>query len=430
MNRSGQYERTDTEAKKVIIIGGGFGGLNCAKALGGSSYEVTLLDRRNHHLFQPLLYQVAMAGLSPADIAVPIRKELSMYPNITVIQEEVARIVPDQNKVCCDGSEHAYDFLVMAAGAGHSYFGNDAWQNYAPGLKTLMEATHIRAKVLKAYELAEKTTDPALIKKLLTFVVIGGGPTGVELAGALGEMSRFTLSKDFKNIDSRLARVVLIEAGPRILAPFSEASSSQATRDLESLGVQVWTHSKVTSVSANGVAIGDEQISAATVLWGAGVQASSLGRASGFEVDRMGRIPVGKDLTIPGYRNVFVIGDQAHVKGKDGQPLPGQAPPAIQQGRFVAKLLLKTARGKQDPDATFEYWDKGQMATIGRQRAVLESGPIRMKGLMARIGWLVVHIYYLTGFRNRLFVVMQWAWSHISYRRGARLIVEDESMKT
>ena len=407
---------------RVAIVGGGFGGLAAAKALGrASDIEITLVDRRNHHLFQPLLYQVAMAGLSPAEISAPIRSLLSSQRNTRVRQERVHAVKPALRTIEVDSGEIGYDRLIVAAGARHTYFGHDEWEEHAPGLKSLEEATEIRRRVLLAYERAEMETDAAAQKALLTFAVVGGGPTGVELAGALGEMSRFTLAADFRNIDPALARVILIEAGPRILPSFPEAQSRRAMRDLEGLGVQVWTSSAVTGVDARGVNVGDERIRAATTLWAAGVQASPLGRSLGVPLDRQGRVRVEPDLSVPGHPEIFVIGDLARLDDAAGVPLPGMAPVAIQQGRHVARTILRELRG--DAREPFRYRDRGQMATIGRSRALCDLGRVRFAGFAAWVVWLVVHIYFLVSFKNRLFVVLQWAWSYLTFRRGARLIV-------
>jgi NADH dehydrogenase len=409
----------------VLIIGGGFAGLNAAKGLGNvSGVEVTLVDRTNHHLFQPLLYQVAMAGLSPADIAAPIRSILSHYRNIRVLQGEIRSLDLDRNVAVADFGELAFDYLILACGARHSYFGHDEWEEYAPGLKNLEQATEIRRRVLLAYEEAERSKSSEDRKRFLTFVIVGGGPTGVELAGAIGEMSRFTLAKDFRNIDATLARVILLEAGPRILPMFSNQQAARATRDLEHLGVQVWTNSAVTKIDADGVEIGGERIHAGTVLWAAGVKASPLGQATGLEVDRQGRVIVEPDLSVKGHPNVFVAGDQARFTHQTGSPLPGTAPVAMQQGRYLARTIRRELAGK--PRQPFRFVDKGQMATIGRSRAIVEIGRLKMAGFLAWLLWLVVHIYYLTGFKNRLLVVLQWAWSYLSFRRGARLIVNKE----
>ncbi|MDB5386516.1 MAG: dehydrogenase-like protein [Planctomycetaceae bacterium] len=409
----------------VLIVGGGFAGLNIAKGLGGvADLEVTLIDRTNHHLFQPLLYQVAMAGLSPADIAAPIRSLVSRYPNIRVLLGEVHSVDITKKVVHADFGEVAFDYLILACGARHSYFGHDDWEEYAPGLKTLEQATEIRRRVLSAYELAECSQSAEDRKRLLTFVVVGGGPTGVELAGAIGEMSRFTLAKDFRHIDATLARVILLEAGPRILPMFSEQQGARATRDLEHLGVQIWTGSAVTQIDAQGVNVGSERIQSATVLWAAGVKASPLGKDAGLNVDRQGRVLVEPDLSVQGHPNIFVVGDQACFLHQTGKPLPGTAPVAMQQGHYLARLIRLEQRGQ--PRQPFHFTDKGQMATIGRSRAVLEIGRFKLAGFPAWLMWLVVHIYYLTGFKNRLLVVLQWAWSYLSFRRGARLIVTKE----
>jgi NADH dehydrogenase len=420
-----RYSDTVNAMHRVIIVGGGFGGLNAAKELGSSSQvEVTLIDRRNHHLFQPLLYQVATAGLSPAEIAAPIRSILSKYKNIRVLQGEVTAVHPDRNQVVADFGTFEYDSLILACGAQHAYFGHDEWEDFAPGLKNLEQATEIRRRILLAFEEAERSTDLDLRKYYLTFVIVGGGPTGVELAGAIGEMSRFTLARDFRNIDSKLARVILIEAGQRILGSFSPQQSSRAMRDLESLGVQVWTNSTVTQVDCEGVQVGREHVRSATVLWAAGVKASILNRWLGTELDRQGRAVVGPDLTITGHPNVFVIGDQSHAEEQPGQPLPGLAPVAMQQGRFAARTILGDLAGW--PRTKFHYLNKGQLATIGRSRAVAEMGKLRLGGFAAWIAWLFVHVYYLTGFKNRFFVVMQWGMSYLTYHRGARLIVSKD----
>lgn len=410
---------------RVVIVGGGFAGLNLAKGLGGvAGIDVTVIDRTNHHLFQPLLYQVAMAGLSPADIAVPIRSILSRYSNIRVLQGEVHSADLNERRVKTDFGSVDFDYLLLACGARHSYFGHDDWQEFAPGLKNLEQATEIRRRVLSAYEEAEKKNAGDQRQRLLTFVVVGGGPTGVELAGAMAEMSHFTLAKDFRNIDAASARVILVEAGPRILPMFSEQSSARAVRDLENLGVTIRTGVAVKNIDLDGVEIGDERIPSATVLWAAGVKASGLGAELGLDIDRQGRVLVEPDLSVKGHRNVFVAGDQASFLHQTGKPLPGTAPVAMQQGRYLARLIRQELQGQ--PRQPFEFFDKGQMATIGRSRAVVEVGKFKMSGFFAWMTWLVVHIYYLTGFPNRLLVVLQWAWSYLTFRRGARLIVTKE----
>lgn len=415
-----------TQPKRVVIVGGGFAGLNAAKILGRrrDSLEVVLIDRRNHHLFQPLLYQVAMAGLSPADIAAPIRSLLSEFRNTRVIQGEVKGVDAARKRVHGDFGEERYDYLLLAAGAMHAYFGREEWEPYAPGLKTVEQATEIRRRVLTAFERAEATAeDRSERKRQLTFVIVGGGPTGVELAGAIGEMSRTTLARDFRTIDPKLTRVILIEAGPRILKTFDEGLASQTTRDLESLGVQVWTNSRVTKVDAEGVEVGEERIGAATVLWAAGVKAAEFeGVEAIAERDRIGRIAVGEDLSVEAHPEIFVAGDLAYATHEQAQGYPGQAPVAMQQGRFVARAILRELAG--EPRGSFRYVDKGQMATIGRSRAIVEAGSLRFSGLFAWWVWLLVHIYYLTGFRNRVLVLIQWAWSYLTFSRGARLIVD------
>jgi NADH dehydrogenase len=410
---------------RVVIVGGGFAGLNAAKGLGGAhGVQVTLIDKHNHHLFQPLLYQVAMAGLSPADIAAPIRSMLSRYANIQVLLGNVESVDLNGKAVVADIGEFSFDYLIIACGATHSYFGHNEWEEYAPGLKTLEQATEIRRRVLTAFENAERAADAEERRKQLTFVIVGGGPTGVELAGAIGEMSRFTLAKDFRSINARSARVILIEAGPRILPTFSEHQSQQAVRDLENLGVQVWSSCKVTHIGADGVRAGTEQLRAATVLWAAGVTASPLARQAGLEVDMQGRVKVGPDLSVSGHPHVFAAGDQAVYTHQTGSPLPGTAPVAMQQGRYLARTILNDIKGM--PRQPFRFVDKGQMATIGRSKAILEIGSLHLRGLTAWVVWLAVHIYYLTGFRNRLLVVLQWAWSYLTFGRGARLIVGKE----
>jgi NADH dehydrogenase len=408
---------------RVVIVGAGFAGLNAAKVLGGAAgVDVLLLDRRNHHLFSPLLYQVAMAGLSPADIAAPIRSMLSDYKNVRVLLAEVSAVDPGRSVLQTDIGEVPYDYLLLCSGATQSYFGHDDWKKHAPSLKTLEDATAIRAKVLVAFEEAERIASSEERKKFLTFVVVGGGPTGVELAGAIGEMSRFTLARDFKSIDASSARVFLIEAGPRILSSFSEDLAARAVRDLENLGVQVWTSSMVTAIDADGVEIGKERLRSGTVLWAAGVTASPIGKTLGAQVDRQGRVVVEPDLSVKGYPNIFAAGDLALFTHQTGSGLPGTAPVAMQQGRYVGETILADRKG--EPRRPFHFVDKGQMATIGRSRAITEIGRLKFTGFPAWLVWLAVHIYYLAGFKNRLFVVLQWAWSYLTFGRGARLIVK------
>src|SRR5688572_2611375 len=414
------------EMRRVVIVGGGFGGLNCARALQRRrDLSVTLIDRRNYHLFQPLLYQVAMAGLSPGDIASPIRGLFSSTSNVHVVQAEVEAINAEARRVLTTAGAYEYDYLVLAAGAQHAYFGKDEWEEHAPGLKTLEQATEIRRRVLSAFEQAECERDPAKRRALLTFVVVGGGPTGVELAGAIGEMTRFTLAKDFRNIDPKLTRIVLIEAGQRILPSFAPELSSRATSELERLGVQLWTNSSVTRITADGVYVGQEHLASTSVIWAAGVQASPVGATLGTEQDRQGRVVVRADLSVPGYPEVLVIGDQSHFKAPYmDRPLPGVASVAIQQGKHAARVICADLDGTRRTE--FRYLDKGQMATIGRRRAVMQKGGFRSAGVFAWLVWLLVHIYFLSGFRNRLFVLIQWSWSYLTFARGTRLIVEKE----
>jgi NADH dehydrogenase len=414
------------EVRNVVIVGGGFAGLNCARVLAKRrELRVCLIDRRNYHLFQPLLYQVAMAGLSPGDIASPIRGLFSSSSNVRVVQAEVESVEPRARQVLSTVGAFEYDYLVLAAGAEHAYFGKDEWEEHAPGLKTLEQATEIRRRVLSAFERAECERDQTRRRAMLTFVVVGGGPTGVELAGAIGEMTRYTLAKDFRNIDPKLTRIVLIEAGQRILPSFAPELSSRATSELERLGVQLWTNSSVTRITADGVYVGQEHLASTSVIWAAGVQASPVGATLGTEQDRQGRVVVRADLSVPGYPEVLVIGDQSHFKAPYMErALPGVATVALQQGRHAARTIIADLDGRQRTE--FRYLDKGQMATIGRRRAVMQRGGFRTAGIFAWLIWLLVHIYFLSGFRNRLFVLIQWSWSYLTFARGTRLIVEKE----
>lgn len=408
--------------KKVIIIGAGFAGLSAAKKLGGKKdIHLTVIDKRNYHLFQPLLYQVATAGLSPAEIAVPIRAELSSYKNTQVVMSAVERIDTQAQKVYTREMEYNYDYLILSSGAQHSYFGKDQWEEFAPGLKTLEQATEIRRRILDAFEQAEKELDGEKRKALLTFVVVGGGPTGVEMAGSIAEISRHTLERDFRNIDPSRTRVILIESGNRVLGAMDEKLSRRAARDLEEIGVQVWTGTRVTNVQNDGVFLGSEFISARTVIWAAGVAPSPLGKTLGSEMDRMGRVVVTKDLSTPTHKNVFVVGDLASFTDDKGQTLPGLAPVAMQQGRHVARNVLRSVKGK--PTVDFEYFDKGAMATIGRRRAVMEFRGWTAAGLIAWLAWLFVHIFYLIGFQNKIFVFLRWMYSYITFNKGSRLII-------
>lgn len=412
-------------ARNVVIVGAGFAGLNAAKRLGNvDGISVTVIDRENHHLFQPLLYQVAMAALSPADIAVPIRSLLAEYRNVRVLKASAERVDIANRKVLTSSGEFPYDYLLLACGAKHAYFGHEEWEQCAPGLKNLPQATEIRRRVLEAFEVAERETNQEERRRQLTFIVIGGGPTGVELAGAIGEMSRYTLARDFRSIDPRQTRVILVEAGPRILASFDDNLAARAMRDLESLGVQVWTGARVTDVTPNGVVVGTEKIAAATVLWAAGVRAADIGRTLGVPVDPAGRVITTPDLTIEGHPEVFVLGDMSNRAGPNGRPLPGVALVAMQEAVYAADLIRQEVAGKAQPQRpAFEYFDLGQMATIGRSRAIAEFRGLKMKGVFAWWFWLLVHIYRLSGFRNRLSVLVHWAWSYMTFGRGARLIV-------
>ncbi len=411
--------------KRVVIVGGGFAGLNAARVLGNKlDMDVTLIDRKNYHLFQPLLYQVAMAALGEGDIAAPLRNMLAGYHNITVFKGIVKNIDMEGKTVITDFKNIPYDYLILACGVQHHYFGHNEWEENAPGLKTLAQAKEIRRRVMEAYERAERTSDPVERKKLLTFVIVGGGPTGVELAGSIGEMSRYTLSRFYRNIDPKLTRIFIVEAAPRILGSFDHELASKATRSLEKLGVQVWTNSMVSDVNADGVQIGNERIEAATVLWAAGVTAIAIGRTMGVETDAIGRIIVESDLSIPGHPEIFVGGDLAHFDIENGKTLPGLAPVALQQGKAIGKNILLDHKGKQRK--TFRYKDKGQMATIGKNKAIVEVGKLKFDGIVAWFTWLLVHIYFLTSFRHRVFVILQWAWSYVTFSYGARLIVNRE----
>jgi NADH dehydrogenase len=410
---------------RVIIVGGGFGGINTAKILGRDARaQVIMIDRQNHHLFQPLLYQVATAGLSPADIATPIRTILSPYKNTRTCLAEVISADLPKKILHTDLMDFTFDYLVLACGAQHSYFGHQDWETFAPGLKNLDQAREIRRRIFLAFEKAEAAYSPEEIRKLLTFVVVGGGPTGVELAGTLGEISRFALHSEFSHIDPRHSKIILVEAGARILASFSPDISKRAMSDLQALGVQVLLESPVTDVNADGVSVKGEPISAATVLWAAGVKPSGIGGTLGVGLDNMGRVMVEPNLSIKDFTNVFAIGDMACCLGEDGRPLPGVASVAIAQGKTVAKNIIADMDGR--PRIFFRYHDRGQMATIGRSRAVIEAGKMRFGGFFAWLMWLFVHIYYLIGFRNRLLVMTQWALAFFSHRRGARIIQKDD----
>lgn len=406
---------------KVVIIGGGFGGLQAAKDLKNKDVQVTLIDKKNHHTFQPLLYQVATAVLSPADIASPIRRILYRAKNVEVVLGEVVKIDSENKFVKLQNdSKISFDYLIVAAGARHSYFGNDDWEESAPGLKTLEDALEIRRRVLLAFELAEKDSMLTGEHEPLNFVVVGGGATGVELAGAIAGIARVALAKDFKAIDTKKARVMLYEGSDRILNSFSPDLSKRAKKDLEDLGVEVHLNSFVTEIKSGEVKVGDEWVDTSVAIWATGVSASPLGKDLDAEVDKQGRVHVEKDLSVPKHKNIFVIGDMAYFEQKNGELVPGVAPAAIQMAQLSCKNILNDLKGEKRKD--FEYWDKGSMATIGRNKAIVEAGRIKMKGFLAWLAWLFVHVLTLIGFRNRLAVMAEWFWAYITWNRSVRLI--------
>ena len=410
----------------IVIIGGGFAGLDAARVLARAAVRVTLVDRQNHHVFQPLLYQVATAGLSPGDIASPIRWILRTQGNLRVLLATVERIDPAAHRLHLDGGQTLdYDALIVASGVTHSYFGHAEWPAHAPGLKTLDDALEIRRRVLMAFERAERETDPQKQQDLLTFVIVGGGPTGVELAGALAEVAKQALKSEFDYVDPANARILLIEAGPSILTTFPEKLRASARRALERLGVQVLEGRPVTEIADGAVQIGDERISAGTILWAAGIQASSLGRCLGTEVDRTGRVKVNPDLSVPGYPEVFIAGDLALFTHQTGKPLPGVAQAAKQLGKHAARNALRRLR--REPTAAFRYRDPGNLATIGRNAAIADFGFLRLSGYPGWLFWLFLHIFFLIGFRNRVSVMLQWAVSYLTYQRSVRLITGRES---
>ena len=404
----------------VVIIGGGFGGLAAARALKRASVRITLVDRTNHHLFQPLLYQVAMAGLSPADIAEPIRTILRKQKNVTVLLAEAVGVNFEQRVVQLADGNLNYDYLILATGGRTSYFGHEDWEKFAPGLKDLDDAVEIRRRVLLAFEMAEKEADVKRRQELLTFVVVGGGPTGVELAGAISELARTVLARDFRNINPQEARVILLEGGSRILPGFTPDLSASAMRQLNKLGVNVRVNTLVTSIDENGAHLAEQTINAATVIWGAGVQATAFTSKLGVPHDRAGRVILEPDLTLPGQKNVFAIGDMSSFTHQDGKPLPGVSPVAMQMGRCAANNIQHGL--KNEPYDQFSYFDKGSMATIGRKAAIAEMGKIHLSGFIAWLAWLFIHLIFLIGFRNRVAVIFNWAWSYFTYQRGSRLI--------
>jgi len=410
-----------TATPHVVIIGGGFGGLYAARHLRHAPVRITLVDRHNYHLFQPLLYQVATAGLNPSDIAAPIRSILRHQRNVNVILGTAASIDVSRKIVkLADGDELAYDYVIVATGATHSYFNHPEWEKDAPGLKSIDDALEIRRRILIAFEAAERETDPALQNEWMTFVVIGGGPTGVELAGAVSEIARQTMIRDFRHIDSSKARVILAEGKDRVLPTYPASLSEKAQKQLQRLGVEVITSALVTSVTDREVKIGDTTLHARTVLWAAGVQASPLARSLGVPLDRAGRVLVEPDLTIAGHPEVFVIGDLASLQQKNGEPVPGVAPAAIQEGVHTSRNIERIVSGK--PALPFRYRDKGSLATIGRAACVADFGWLHLSGFIAWFAWLAVHIFFLIGFRNRFLVISEWAWAYLTFERGARLI--------
>jgi NADH dehydrogenase len=413
----------DAPRPRVVIIGGGFGGLSAAKTLARAPVDIILIDRHNHHVFSPLLYQVATAGLSPGDIASPIRWILRKQKNIQVWLAEATSIDPAAQVVQLRDGQLPYDHLIVAAGGRTSYFGHDEWQGHSHGLKTMQDALAIRRSVLIAFERAERERDRDVQRKLLTFVVVGGGPTGVELAGALAEISRHALAHDFRTIDPESARIILIEAAPDVLGTYPPPLPAFARRALERLGVSVWTGSGVTEIKEGHVKLGAESIDACTVIWAAGISAVPLARTLGAPVDRGGRVMVNPDLTMPGFQNVYVVGDSATLAGEDGKPLPGVIQVALQQARRAAENIVLTIKG--EPRQPFKYHDLGNMATIGRNSAVCDLGWLRLKGYLAWWFWLLLHIFKLIGFRNRLSVMTQWAFSYMTYQRSVRLITGD-----
>lgn len=419
---------------QVVIVGGGFGGLYAAKALGKVPVDVTLIDKRNFHLFQPLLYQVATGTLSPADISSPLRSVLNRNKNTKVLMGEVIDIDPEQRQVILSNQELPYDSLIIATGVSHHYFGNDDWEKVAPGLKTVENALEMRRRIFIAFEAAEKETDPEKRRALLTFVVVGGGPTGVELAGAIAELAYSTLKQDFRNIDTTETRILLLEGMDRILPPYAPELSAEAEASLQRLGVTIQTKTLVTNVADNIVTIRQgeqtEQIAAHTILWAAGVKASPMGevlaKRAGAQLDRAGRVIVEPDLSISGHPNIFVIGDLANFSHETGKPLPGVAPVAMQEGQYIAALIQQRLLGNNL--TAFRYVNRGSLAVIGRNAAVVDLGFVKFSGFLAWLAWLFIHIYYLIEFDNKLVVLTQWGWNYFTRNRGARLITGEESL--
>ena len=410
---------------KIIIVGAGFAGLQAAKGLTTSSFDVTIIDKNNYHLFQPLLYQVATAGLSPADIAVPIRNIFRSQQNPKVILDELIGINPQLNQIKTRNNTYIYDFLVIATGSEPSYFGHDQWKNFSYGLKNIKDATSMRTKILKAFEKAERIKNNNDLDKLMKFVLIGGGPTGVEMAGAIAELSKKILTKEFTTIDTKTAKIILLEAGPNILPTASHSLSIYAQKTLEKLGVEVKCNTSVKNISEGLVETNAETIDAETIIWCAGVKASPVKSWINVKTDEKDRVLVNEDLSISAYSNIFVIGDASHVKNKNSKPLPGLAPVAKQEGNFVAEVIKKNIHNGR-PSKKFYYKNRGYLATIGRSDAIVDFGWFTLKGRIGWIFWSIIHIYFLIGFRNRLIVFINWLWSYLIFSKGARLITDDK----
>ncbi|MBI4404326.1 MAG: NAD(P)/FAD-dependent oxidoreductase [Deltaproteobacteria bacterium] len=415
-------DRSAPNLPRIVIAGGGFGGLAAARCLKNAAAHITVVDRNNHHLFQPLLYQVATAGLSPAQIAAPIRAILRKQKNAEVLMSEVKGVDQKQRAVLLSDRSLFFDYLIIATGARHSYFGHDEWERHAPGLKTLSDAIRIRQKILLAFERAEMEPEGNARRATLTFVIVGGGPTGVELAGAIAELARRALASDFRHIDTTATRILLLEAGKRILPSFPEELSDKAAAALSRLGVEVRTGSSVERIENDGLWVSDNFLAAGTIIWAAGIIASPVGLWLSHKTDPQGRVFVNSDLSLPSDPNIFVIGDAAYFAPSDGKPLPALAPVAMQEGKYVAHLILSRLKGQNTPP--FRYKDKGSLATVGRSFAITVYKRLKVSGFVAWLVWLAVHIYYLIGFRNRLIVIFEWAWAYFTYQRGARLITQ------
>jgi NADH dehydrogenase len=413
---------TNKSLPHVVVLGGGFGGLYFTKAMRRTDVRITLVDKHNFHLFQPLLYQVATASLSPADVASPIRSILRKQRNVEVWLGEAVDVDTGSRIVRLRDGELQYDYLVVATGATHAYFGHDEWEPHAPGLKTVDDATEMRRRFLVAFEAAEREADPDARRAQLTFVIVGAGPTGVELAGAMAEIARQAMPQDFRAIDTATARIILLEGGPRVLPAYSQTSSDRAQRQLERLGVEVRTNALVTHIEEDAVYIGDEVIAAGSVFWAAGVAASPLGAKLDAPLDRAGRVLVEPDCSVPGHREIFVIGDLASISS-NGEPVPGVAQGAMQMGKHAARMIRRDLDGRERQ--SFGYFDKGNLATIGRAAAVAEIAGVKLSGFIAWVVWVFIHILYLIGFRNRILVLVQWAWAYLTYQRGIRLITGD-----